>query len=288
MYQTCCLINLIRNLHLLVIAVPRLWPVLLKFCKLSRYLIFCLYDRVSIADCTTSKDDDRCMMNGRGFRRKLTGPVDVLHRHCSRGTKEGRVTPQDSMFQAGIGTGRHADTLLEHYRSSGLFLCALTRSLWKILKSTRRLLWSILMFRSYRYKHSPTYAAVTLRKVRCVTAAWVYMWSAVCVYVSIRVASCVCICEYTCGQLCVYMWVYVWSAVCVYVSIRVDSCVCICEYTCGKLCVYMWVYVWSAVCVYVREYSWNPNSQHTGTWSAAAWPPRRLCYRPAVFFQLRF
>jgi hypothetical protein len=25
--------------------------------------------------------------------------------------------------------------------------------------------------------------------------------------------------------------------------------------------------------------------QHTGTWSAAAWPLRRLCYRPAVFFR---
>jgi len=24
---------------------------------------------------------------------------------------------------------------------------------------------------------------------------------------------------------------------------------------------------------------------HTGTWSAAAWPPRRPCYRPAVFFR---
>ena len=24
--------------------------------------------------------------------------------------------------------------------------------------------------------------------------------------------------------------------------------------------------------------------RHTGTWSAAAWPPRRMCYRPAVFF----
>jgi hypothetical protein len=23
---------------------------------------------------------------------------------------------------------------------------------------------------------------------------------------------------------------------------------------------------------------------HTGIWSAAAWPPRHLCYRPAVFF----
>jgi hypothetical protein len=25
--------------------------------------------------------------------------------------------------------------------------------------------------------------------------------------------------------------------------------------------------------------------QHTGTWSGTAWPPGRLCYRPAVFFQ---
>ena len=33
-----------------------------------------------------------------------------------------------------------------------------------------------------------------------------------------------------------------------------------------------------------REFSWNPNSQYTRTWSVAAWPPRRLCYRPAVFF----
>jgi len=25
--------------------------------------------------------------------------------------------------------------------------------------------------------------------------------------------------------------------------------------------------------------------QHTGTWLEAAWPPRCLCYRPAVFFR---
>jgi hypothetical protein len=34
-----------------------------------------------------------------------------------------------------------------------------------------------------------------------------------------------------------------------------------------------------------REFYWNPNSQHTWTPSVAAWPPRRLCYHPAVFFR---
>jgi hypothetical protein len=40
------------------------------------------------------------------------------------------------------------------------------------------------------------------------------------------------------------------------------------EYRHGQLC----------RCVYGRE----SRLQQTGTWSAAAWPPRRLCYRPTV------
>lgn len=31
--------------------------------------------------------------------------------------------------------------------------------------------------------------------------------------------------------------------------------------------------------------SWNPHSQHAGFWSATHDPPRRLCYRPGVFFR---
>ena len=33
-----------------------------------------------------------------------------------------------------------------------------------------------------------------------------------------------------------------------------------------------------------RKSSWDPNPKHTGTWSAAVWPPPGKCYRPAVFF----
>jgi len=50
-----------------------------------------------------------------------------------------------------------------------------------------------------------------------------------------------------------------------------------------------WNWVSTSSAVYTRQSRRYTNSQHTGTWSAAAWSPRRLCYRPAVFFRcLRF
>jgi hypothetical protein len=37
-----------------------------------------------------------------------------------------------------------------------------------------------------------------------------------------------------------------------------------------------------------KDVQLKSNLHYTCTWSAAAWPPRYLCYRPAVFFcQLR-
>jgi hypothetical protein len=40
--------------------------------------------------------------------------------------------------------------------------------------------------------------------------------------------------------------------------------------------VYIYIYI------YARQSSWHPTP-NIGTWSVAVWPPRRLCYRPAVF-----
>jgi hypothetical protein len=41
-------------------------------------------------------------------------------------------------------------------------------------------------------------------------------------------------------------------------------------------------------CQVYMPYQWGlveiRSLKHTGTWLAAAWPPRRLCYRPIVFF----
>ena len=37
-------------------------------------------------------------------------------------------------------------------------------------------------------------------------------------------------------------------------------------------------------CIY-KEVQFKSELQHAGTWSAPAWPPCRLCYRPAVFFR---
>jgi hypothetical protein len=41
--------------------------------------------------------------------------------------------------------------------------------------------------------------------------------------------------------------------------------------------------MWSTTCIY-NGVQLKSKLQHTGTWSAAAWPPHRLCYRLAVFF----
>jgi hypothetical protein len=43
------------------------------------------------------------------------------------------------------------------------------------------------------------------------------------------------------------------------------------------------LYIRATVYLFTRESCWNPDSS-TGTWSAA-WLPRLLCYRPAVFFR---
>ena len=46
-----------------------------------------------------------------------------------------------------------------------------------------------------------------------------------------------------------------------------------------------WVHKWSTVCVCTyKGVQLKSTLQHTGTWSAAAWQPRSLCYRLAVFF----
>jgi hypothetical protein len=40
-------------------------------------------------------------------------------------------------------------------------------------------------------------------------------------------------------------------------------------------------------CIRIQKTSqFKSRLQHTRLWSAAAWPPRRLCYRPTVFFRL--
>ena len=43
-----------------------------------------------------------------------------------------------------------------------------------------------------------------------------------------------------------------------------------------------YIYIANYVCIY-RGLQLKSEFQHTETWSAAAWPPCRLCYRPAVF-----
>jgi hypothetical protein len=44
------------------------------------------------------------------------------------------------------------------------------------------------------------------------------------------------------------------------------------------------LYIWSKyVCIY-KAVQLKSKLHYTGTWSAAAWPPRRLCYRPAALF----
>jgi len=40
----------------------------------------------------------------------------------------------------------------------------------------------------------------------------------------------------------------------------------------------------NSVCAY-KGVQLKSKPQHTGIWPAAAWPPRQLCYRPAVFFR---
>jgi len=44
------------------------------------------------------------------------------------------------------------------------------------------------------------------------------------------------------------------------------------------------LYVWSTTYMAVRLKS---KLQHNGTRSVAAWPPRHICYRPAIFFRHR-
>lgn len=39
----------------------------------------------------------------------------------------------------------------------------------------------------------------------------------------------------------------------------------------------------NCICIYKGE-QLKSKRQRTATWCTAAWPPRRLCYRPAVFF----
>jgi len=51
------------------------------------------------------------------------------------------------------------------------------------------------------------------------------------------------------------------------------------------LCKSNWVFIWSTMepmWIYIRV-QLKVKLQNTVTCSAAAWPPRRLCYRPAVF-----
>lgn len=48
-----------------------------------------------------------------------------------------------------------------------------------------------------------------------------------------------------------------------------------------------WVYMWSTTHVHIyKGAQLKSKLQYIGTWSAGAWPPRRLCYRPAVLFCL--
>jgi hypothetical protein len=55
---------------------------------------------------------------------------------------------------------------------------------------------------------------------------------------------------------------------------RVEFCVC-----------RNWVSIWSEICIQ-RRVLLKYRIQHNLTRSAKAWPPRHLCYRPAVFFRL--
>jgi hypothetical protein len=45
-----------------------------------------------------------------------------------------------------------------------------------------------------------------------------------------------------------------------------------------------YTYVYSYTCIH-KWAQLKSKIQHTGTWSAGAWPPRRLCYRSAVLFR---
>ena len=45
-----------------------------------------------------------------------------------------------------------------------------------------------------------------------------------------------------------------------------------------------YTYVQLYMCVFPKGVQMKSKPKHTGTWSAAVWPPRRLCYHPALFF----
>jgi len=52
----------------------------------------------------------------------------------------------------------------------------------------------------------------------------------------------------------------------------------------GETVKHEYSYVLLCMCVY-KGSSLYTNSQHIGIWSVAAWRPRRLCCRLAVFFR---
>ena len=61
--------------------------------------------------------------------------------------------------------------------------------------------------------------------------------------------------------------------------------VCVCVYIYIYTQTHIYIYIYTVVSVtYVKGVQSKSKLQHTETRSAAAWQPRRLCYRSAVFF----
>jgi len=59
-----------------------------------------------------------------------------------------------------------------------------------------------------------------------------------------------------------------------YAVVKVTDCLCHVELS-------MHIVNWMCIC---KGVSLKSKVQHCGIWSTAAWQPRRLCYRPALFF----
>ena len=104
------------------------------------------------------------------------------------------------------------------------------------------------------------------------------------------------VCVYIC--MCIYMYIYIYNTHTHIYIIRYDLCnisviygyniyiyIYIIRQLLVRMCVYMYIYT------HTHMYSWvqfNTELHHAGTWSAEAWPPSRLRYRPTIFFrQLR-
>jgi Ca2+/Na+ antiporter len=123
------------------------------------------------------------------------------------------------------------------------------------------------------YKHSPNYTLLSFRKVRRKSD-----FELVELIVYVCVCVCVCVCVYVCMCMCNCMWMYMYVCMYIYIYLTFRS-------NQLKNIQYMFKYI----CLKEKDVYLKSKLQNTETWSSPAWSPRRLCYRPVVFFHhLRF